>query len=1263
MDFSVPEQQQSRTQQETTRDMNLPIKKLRELVVKAGVFNASWYASTYPDSRHNGLKALEDFLTFGVLLNRDPGPELSIREYTRRVPEALKHPGGPLMHYLEKGSSSHPLPVLSKDPSKEDLLSSRLAQVPGLLRVSGRIDMELTLVRIQDFRLHVRGWILDPDRPGAVHRLRFRLGDIASSPVVARQIVNDRHSEQGPICSGLFESSLVVPEHLQNAVLEIDVLDSDTRYCTLPEQAPLQLSAKGSTAVVLPNDVIIGSVDVANSLTVSGWALCERDKASEGIELILKINGAPYTVTRCTLGRADVQRLQGGEGFAGFQFHLPANLWTGETLDYEISATQGASRIKRASGQIAPPAGIWNASSRAAPDTAWEHNSDLDAGRSVSVIILNRNGRDILEDMLLSAEATGDLARAEWIVLDHQSTDGSADLCESFRDRGFDIRVISRNGNFSFSESNNHGVSLARGDILVFANNDLVFTMPVMDRLLEGLRDSKIGILGAELLDHVSAPEWHEAGDRNVIQHRGVHIKTRSERGYLRPFEARASADQPVAPDAYYPRPAVTAAFIAMRRADFENVKGFDETYYYGLEDVDLSLKVTRDLGLASVLDTGLRIIHRHGFSRQKDTHAAPQRVRNNKHFNATWGTWLHSQIRKATMSRPAFWTGRRPVIGFAVLSETAGDYFTALELGTALQQQADVHVVYIPREGWGDLSNIDILINMSPNFDLHAIKQTNPFLITVNWIRQFFERWSESDSLASYDHVIASSQLSADFLSEYLGYGVPVMPIASNTAHFAAGISREQFRCDYCFTGSHFGVSREIQFCLDPSAIKGEGAVFGGGWEKTEFAKISRGLQPYEDMRDIYASTRIVIDDGVFATGPWGSVNSRVFDALAAGCLLVTNNRLGAAELFGGLLPTYHDRESLTEVLNWWLSHEDKRQERVRALRAIVNERHDYRQRASQVIDILLAEPPLRISIKCPAKRANKEQWGDYHFACSLAKSLRELGAVVRIDLLEDWDGPLAETDEVVIVLRGLSRYTPKLHQLNLMWLISHPEAVSIEELALYDHICVASKVHSQTLKQMLDIPVSAMPQCTDTDRFTFKPDLVGSKNERALFVGNSRGVFRPVVRWAIEEDLEIDIYGGAWDSFIKDRRLKGQSVPNQALSILYGSSRVVLCDHWKDMAKHGFLSNRAYDVVASGGFLATDLVEGIAELLPAGSYSVFSDSKELAEIVRNERSADLEQRRVNAAWVAEHHSFYARAREIMTIITTHSKRYACAE
>ena len=68
------------------------------------------------------------------------------------------------------------------------------------------------------------------------------------------------------------------------------------------------------------------------------------------------------------------------------------------------------------------------------------------------------------------------------------------------------------------------------------------------------------------------------------------------------------------------------------------------------------------------------------------------------------------------------------------------------------------------------------------------------------------------------------------------------------------------------------------------------------------------------------------------------------------------------------------------------------------------------------------------------------------------------------------------------------------------------------------------------------------------------------------------------------------------------------------------------------------------------------------MADLLPPGSYSVFSNAEELAKIVRDEQTVDLEQRKENAAWVAKHHSFYARAREIMAIIRAHPKSRAMA-
>jgi hypothetical protein len=48
----------------------------------------------------------------------------------------------------------------------------------------------------------------------------------------------------------------------------------------------------------------------------------------------------------------------------------------------------------------------------------------------------------------------------------------------------------------------------------------------------------------------------------------------------------------------------------------------------------------------------------------------------------------------------------------------------------------------------------------------------------------------------------------------------------------------------------------------------------------------------PYTRLPELYRAARVVLDDSNHVTKHWGSVNSRVFDALATGTLVVTNGR-----------------------------------------------------------------------------------------------------------------------------------------------------------------------------------------------------------------------------------------------------------------------------------------------------------------------------------------------------------------------------------
>ena len=102
---------------------------------------------------------------------------------------------------------------------------------------------------------------------------------------------------------------------------------------------------------------------------------------------------------------------------------------------------------------------------------------------------------------------------------------------------------------------------------------------------------------------------------------------------------------------------------------------------------------------------------------------------------------------------------------------------------------------------------------------------------------------------------------------------------------------------------------------------------------------------------------------------------------------------------------------------------------------------------------------PSLRWAIKNPAPNdSSAEFWGDTHFARQLAAALQGLGQEVIIDQRPAYDRPSGTFDDVVLVLRGVAPYRPQYGQINLGWLISHPEMLSREEASSYDRLFAAS-------------------------------------------------------------------------------------------------------------------------------------------------------------------------------------------------------------
>lgn len=168
------------------------------------------------------------------------------------------------------------------------------------------------------------------------------------------------------------------------------------------------------------------------------------------------------------------------------------------------------------------------------------------------------------------------------------------------------IRVVEWKGEFNFSKINNYGASFAKGEYLLFLNNDMeVISEDWMERMVANCQREEVGITGAKLY----YPD-------KTIQHAGVIIGLGGIAGHA--FSRQLGIDP-----GYFARAvcqqnfsAVTAACMMVSKADFIRVGGFDETLAVAFNDIDLCLKVRHLCGKLVVFDPAVALTHYESKSR-----------------------------------------------------------------------------------------------------------------------------------------------------------------------------------------------------------------------------------------------------------------------------------------------------------------------------------------------------------------------------------------------------------------------------------------------------------------------------------------------------------------------------------------------------------------------------------------------------------------------------------------------------------------------
>lgn len=272
----------------------------------------------------------------------------------------------------------------------------------------------------------------------------------------------------------------------------------------------------------------------------------------------------------------------------------------------------------------------------------------------------------------------------------------------------------------------------------------------------------------------------------------------------------------------------------------------------------------------------------------------------------------------------------------------------------------------------------------------------------------------------------------------------------------------------------------------------------------------------------------------------------------------------------------------------------------------------------------------------------------GDTHFARGLADALRRLGQEVVIDAYDARQRPTVYLDDVVVALRGPEPFSPQPNAFSILWIISHPDQITADEVRNFDVVYAGSHEWARSASHRFSRPIETLLQCTDAHRF--RP-LTGRRTKDIVFVGTARGIPRPSVLEPIAAGIPVRVYGPDWRGWIPARSIIATGIANSELPELYGSAAVVLNDHWPAMRDAGFISNRLYDVVAAGGRAISDHVEGIAETF-GGAVRTYGSVGELVELMQGDLDAlfpDEAELRTISDRIRTDHSFDARARTLL--------------
>lgn len=414
-------------------------------------------------------------------------------------------------------------------------------------------------------------------------------------------------SAEGEYVGFLDQDDLLAPQALYcfaEALQEapVDLLYSDEDYMTGDGQRVQPIFKPAFSPDLLRCCMYMGHFLVVRKekLTEIGWLRSSCD-GSQDYDLAL----------RCTERPASVR-------------HIPRVLYHWRRHSGSTASRASAKPFTNQAGLRALSESVQRSDEHAAVTPGATANSyhvrwPVPASLKASIVICSRNPR-LLARCIKSIGKTTSYANFELVIVEHRAGDtaGMERLLNSL-----ECLRIPYAGPFNFAAMNNLAAKRAGGEALVFLNDDVEPLTPEwLHELLAHANRPEVGPVGAKLL--------YPSG---AIQHAGMAIGIVRGAGHLHrdrfgaedwnwlPFTRNVSA--------------VTGACLAVRKAVFEELGGFDESFAVNYNDVDFCLRA-RQAGYQVIIEPAAVLRHYECQSRNPGVS-----IQESDLFYRRWRHWL----------------------------------------------------------------------------------------------------------------------------------------------------------------------------------------------------------------------------------------------------------------------------------------------------------------------------------------------------------------------------------------------------------------------------------------------------------------------------------------------------------------------------------------------------------------------------------------------------------------------------------------------